>query len=315
MNFSASKTISYCMPKKKSLILVAIIILLIIAVPLLAVFNRKSAAAEGLQTKSISVWQIDGFEGGRGSRSQYLQNLGDKCFKDNKVYVTVTSISADAARLNLQQGKIPDIISYPAGFYGIENFINKKDFVYKNWCRGGYCFLTLDESSAFNDITAENTVINAGKDNLASVAALFCGVGGAVTEEPTNAYLKLLNGKCKYLLGTQRDIFRLKTRNVSFSVKPVTQFNDLYQNISVLTNDNAKYEICKSYINYLLSHNDVAKLGLFYGDDKGIEEELRPLSGVEFETVLNYPCGKAYVDEIKTAAQSGDLNKIKNLLK
>lgn len=303
------------MPKKRALILIAIIILLIIAVPLLAVFRRKKAAAEGLQTLSLTVWQIDGFEGGRGSRSQYLQSIGDKCFKDEKIYLTVTALTAEAARLNLEQGNIPDIISYSAGFYGIENLINKKDFAYKCWCRGGYCFLTLSESADFCDITAENTVINMGKDNLSAVAAAFCGVGGAQSEEPTNAYLSLLNGKFKYLLGTQRDIFRLKTRNATFSVKPVTQFNDLYQNISILTNDNAKYQCCKRFVNYLLDNGSVGKLGLFNGDDKNVDESIRPLCGVKFEKVLNNPCGKTYIEELKSAANGGDLNKIKNLLK
>ena len=303
------------MPKKKSFILVAIIVLLIIAVPLLAVLQKKAAEAEGLQTQSISVWQIDGFEGGRGSRSQYLQNIGDKCFKNDKVYITVTSLSADAARMNLQQGKTPDIISYPAGFYGIENYINKKDYAYKSWCHGGYCFLTLDESTDFTDITAENTVINAGKDNLSGIAALFCGVGGATSEEPTNAYLKLLNGKCKYLLGTQRDVFRLKTRNATFKIKPVTQFNYWYINISIFTNNTSKYDICKRLVNYLLDNNSAAKLGLFCGENKGLDEDLKSLSNVKYETVLNYPCKKVYIDEIKNAARSGDVNKIKNLLK
>lgn len=303
------------MPKKKTLILVAIIAVLIIVVPLLAVFQSRSAAADNVQTQSISIWQIDGFEGGRGSRSQYLQNTGNKCFKNNKVYVTVTALSADAARMNLEQGKMPDIISYSAGFYGIENYVNKKDFAYKSWCRGGYCFLTIDEGADFTDISAENTVINVGKDNLSEIAAITCGIGGAQSEEPTNAYLNLLNGNYKYLLGTQRDIFRLKTRNATFSVKPVTQFNDLYQNISILTSNNAKYDVCKRFVDYLFANNSVGKLGLFYGDNKDIEEELKQLSEVEFETVLNYPCKKEYIDQLKSAAQSGDVNKIKNLLK
>lgn len=315
MYFSASKTVLYNMPKKRIFILVAIIVLLNIAVPLLAVFQRRSATADDIQTQSVSVWQIDGFEGGRGSRSRYLQNIGDNCFKDSKIYVTVTALSADAARINLQQGIIPDIISYPAGFYGIENYINKKDFVYKTWCRGAYCYLTVDENADFTDITVENTVINAGKDNIAEIAALFCGVGSAKTEEPTNAYLKLLSGQYKYLLGTQRDIFRLKTRNAAFSVKPVTQFNDLYQNISVLTANGLKYNVCKRFVDYLLANNSAGKLGLFYGDCKDVDDELKPLCNIGFETVLNYPCGKEYIDEVRSAADSGDVNKIKNLLK
>ena len=143
----------------------------------------------------------------------------------------------------------------------------------------------------------------------------MCGVGGAQTEEPTNAYLELLSGKYKYLLGTQRDIYRLKTRNVSFSVKPVTQFNDLYQNISILTTNNEKYAICKRYVNYLIDNGNTAKLGLFGGAIEGIEEEIKPLIEVKFDTVLNYPCSKEYIDEVKSAAKNADVNKIKNLLK
>ncbi|MDE7256626.1 MAG: hypothetical protein K2N50_01540, partial [Clostridia bacterium] len=136
------------------------IVLLIITVPLLAVLQSRSAATDGGNTTTgISIWQIDGFEGGRGSRSQYLQSFGNACFKGKKIYVTVTSLSADAARANLAQGNEPDIISYPAGFYGIENYVNKKDFLFKSWCRGGYCILSLDESCDFSDISAENTVI------------------------------------------------------------------------------------------------------------------------------------------------------------
>lgn len=304
------------MPKKKTLFLVAIIVILIVTVPLLAILQERSALADGdVQPQIISVWQIDGFEGGRGSRSQYLQNIGDKCFKDSKTYVTVTAISADAARLNLEQGNMPDVISYSAGFYGIARLVNKKDFAYKSWCRGGYCFLTLDESSDFSDIAVENTVINAGKDNLSEVAAALCGVGGAQAEEPTNAYLKLLSGKYKYLLGTQRDVFRLKTRNETFAVKPVTQFNDLYQNISILTNNNSKYDLCKRFVDYLLENGNTAKLGLFSDNNKDIEEELKPLCGVEYELLLNYPCKKEYIEELRNAARSGAVNKIKNLLK
>ena len=304
------------MPKKKTVILLIIIVLLIILVPLLAVLQSRSAVAgESEATISLSVWQIDGFEGGRGSRSQYLQSTGNACFKKQKIYVTVTSLSADAARANLETGTIPDIISYPAGFYGIENYVNSKTFMFKSWCRGGYCFLSLDESADYTDISAENTVVNAGKDNLSEVAAVLCGVGGAQSEEPTNAYLRLLNGKYKYLLGTQRDIFRLKTRNVSFSVKPVTVFNDLYQNISILTKDNKRYELCNKYIDYLLKNCKVDSLGLFYGGSNVAVDELKPMAEVEFENILNYPCGKEYIGELKQAAKICDANKIKNLLK
>ncbi len=304
------------MPKKKALILIAIIILLIIAVPLLAVLQDRSVSADvDSETQNITVWQIDGFEGGQGSRSKYLQTAGEKCFKKEKIYVSVASITADSARTNLKMGKIPDIISYSAGFYGIEKYINGKDFLYKTWCRGGYCFLSLEENSGFSDINSGNTLINRGKDNLSGVAATLSGVGSSESDEPTNAYLKLLNGKYKYLFGTQRDIYRLKTRNVAFSVKPVTAFNDLYQNVSILTQNSEKYKICLRFTTYLIKNNRVSGLGLISGNNETDVDELREIANAEYEYTLRGPCGKDYIDELKNSGKSGDINKIKNLLK
>ncbi len=298
------------------IILLALTVALFISVPVMAVMrSRKAVAEEDGQMQHITVWQIDGFEGGKGSRSQYLQKTAEKCFKDEKIYVSVTSLSAEAARANSERGERPDIISYPAGFYGFENYINKKDYVYKTWCRGAYCLLTLDENGDFADVSAQNTVINVGKDNLTDVAVTLNGLNGAAVEESTNAYLKLINGKYKYLFGTQRDIFRLKVRNVPFKVQPLTEFNDLYQNISILTANNAKYAYCNKFIDYLLSKNEVGSLGLFYGDGELCAEEIKPLQDLQFKYVLNYPCGADYINELKNAAKSGDVNKIKTLLK
>ncbi len=323
MNFSTRFTIKYIMskslPRKKTVIRVLMIITivaLVIAVPIMAAVRKKSASADsGGNVVSISVWQIDGFEGGKGSRATYLQNTAKKCFDGEKTYVTVTALSADAARENLKNGIIPDMISYSAGFYGIENLINKTDFTYKIWARGAYCFLSLTENDDFSAVSSQNTVVNLGKDNLADVAAMLSGVGGAHKENPTNAYLQLIGGKYKYLLGTQRDVFRLITRGVSFSLKPVEEFNDLYQNISILTANGEKYGKCKRFVDYLLNKKGVGSLGLLCDGGEIEVEQLRILQETKFKSVLNYPCGKDYVDALKSAAESGDLNKIKTLLK
>lgn len=316
MNFSHIITILYSMPKKKTVILIIIIILLIVAVPLLAVLqNRSVGKADSSETLNLTVWQIDGFEGGTGSRARFLQTVGSKCFKNEKTYVTVTSLSADAARDNLKNGIAPDMISYAAGFYGIEQHINRKDFISKTWCRGAYCFLTVDENADFADISAENTIINGGKDNLSNVCAVLSGVGNAKTDVPTNAYLNLLNGKYKYLLGSQRDIFRLKTRGAAFKVKPVTQFNDLYQNISILTKNKERYNSCSRFVEALTKSDGSKTLGLVFGDGSQSVEEVKPLAEVTFECSLNRLCGKEYINGLKAAAESGDANKIKNLLK
>lgn len=305
------------MPKKKIAVFLIIIIALIITVPILGVTVRKNGNNDKNDTmQSIVLWQIDGFEGGKGSRKQFLQNKASIYFKNQKTYVSVVALSADAARQNIAIGSMPDMISYPAGFYGIENCVNAKDLYYVNWCRGGYCLLSIDTSADFSDVSIENTVINSGKDNLVEVAAILCDLSEATLEPPTNAYLKLIGGNYKYLLGTQRDAYRLKTRNLSFKLKPITQFNDLYQNMSIITKDASKYQKCIDFVNYLTANdNGVGSLGLFYKDSQCEINELNELKNCSFDYTLNYPCSIGFIYQLRTAAKNKDVNKIKNLLK
>lgn len=304
------------MSHKKNFILIIIIVALIVVVPILAIVNSsKKSEAVIRDMQVIKLWQIDSFEGGKGSRAEYLKNRFDECFGDSGVYLSLSVISAAAARENIARGNLPDLISYGAGFYGIEDLINRRDFTYKNWCNGSYCLLCVDNNANFDDVTAQNTIINAGKDNLACVASTLLGVSGAATEQPTTAYLKLLNGKYKYLLGTQRDVFRLKTREVEFKVKKVECFNDLYQNISILTKDSERYENCKKFIDHLCrSKSGIEKLGLYDGTEE-YTDQLNDLCGDNYDYTLKCPCGSAYINELIEAAKNGDANKIKNLLK
>ena len=92
----------------------------IITVPIMASM-KKTGKADTNEMTVLTLWQIDGFEGGKGSRATFLQNLADKFSKTSGCYITVNSLSSDAARLNLSKGNIPDLISYGAGIYGIES--------------------------------------------------------------------------------------------------------------------------------------------------------------------------------------------------
>jgi hypothetical protein len=264
----------------------------------------------------LDLWQVDSFEGGKGSRGQYLQNKANKLFEGKSIYVTVTNLSAEAVRANLSQGNVPDIISYGAGFYGLENYINAKDFAYKTWCNGGYCMISLDGSADFFDVKSDNTIINSGKDNLVGAAALLLGIGSATTAQSTSAYVQLINGKYKYLLGTQRDIYRFKTRGVTAYVKAVTQFNDLYQNISILTKDEVKYSTCKSFVEYVTTNNgDVDKVGMLAEGKKIYSDQMSVMEGVTYENVLKGVVSKEYHDSLTQAIKNNDINLLKNLLK
>lgn len=226
----------------------------------------------------------------------------------------MTSLSADAVRANLQNGNIPDIISYGAGFYGLESYINADSFTYKTWCRGGYCLISIDGD--FSDVTAQNTIVNFGKDNLTDIAALMCGLDGADELKPTAAYLQLINNKYKYLLGTQRDIYRFKTRNIAVKVKAIMQYNDLYQNISILTSDSKRSKLCLNFINYLLENNDdLNKIGMIAPDRNIYTDEMKVLEGLSFDYTLKGFVSQSYINQLNQAIKNKNLNLIKNLLK
>lgn len=285
---------------------------ILIATPVaVAVKNRVKGDAEN-SFMLLNVWQVDCFEGGKGSRASYLQNIGNRFKENGGCYVNVVSLSLDAAIQNIGAGTLPDLISYGAGACGLDVLNGKK---FTSWAHGGYCMLALDENADFGDVNAANTVINSGTENLSAAAALLCGAGGAPSELPTEAYVSLLNGNYKYLLGTQRDIFRLKTRGVNFKIQPVSSFNDLYQNISVTSEDPRKLFYGEKFIDFLKRNSSELKnIGLM-GDVKLYDDEMGALEGLEYEVKLVSPLSQSAKSEILGAIENSDIKKLKNLLK
>ena len=202
-------------------------------------------------------------------------------------------------------------MSYGAGMYGIESYVND----YYVWCRGSYCLLTLESNCDFSDVNAENTVINRGKDNFTDITALFCGIQNASFESATSAYVKLINGEYKYLLGTQRDIFRLRTRNVAFYIKPVTVFNDLYQNIS--KTKQCRNNVCaQKYIDYVLSKSgELKNIGMFGDGARLYEDEMSACENINYEYKIVYPINEDTKASLEKCVALGDINMLKELLK
>ena len=268
-------------------------------------------AAESITV--LTLWQIDSFEGGRGSRAEYLAALGRNFSEENNTYIEVTALSAEAARANIENGTVPDMISYGAGFYGVEGLLNES-YGAAAWCRGAYCLLAIGDSD-FSDVAAENTVINEGRDNLTSAAALFAGVSGAEFASPTSAYLQLLSGKYKYLLGTQRDIVRLTVRGAQFSVKALAEFNDLYQYISVLSSAK-KGQLCYSFIQYVLSQSvELTDISMLMDGYRLYDGAFGELEGLSFAYTVSPIVSRQTYEELRGAADGGDINLLKTLLK
>ena len=298
------------LPVIKPLICAALCIAAVVAFLCFA-FKPQKSNAENNDKSVLQLWQIDSFEGGKGSRADYLQKKGNAFSKEYGAYVTVTALSAEAAVLNLENGNIPDLISYGAGICGLESYIGS----FTTWCHGGYCLLAVDANADFTNVNAENTVINSGKNNYTSAAAMFYGLQNAEYEKPSGAYVKLINGDYKYLLGTQRDIFRLKTRGVGFTVKPVTEFNDLYQNISVV-DKSANFSVAQRFVGYLMSHrDDVNKLGLMTESSGLYDDEMKVMEGLDYECKVVAPVNKQAKERLENIIAQSDINMLKNLLK
>lgn len=278
-----------------------------------AAFVNYADGEEDDALQVLTLWQIDSFEGGRGSRAEYLRSLAQDFAKSANVYIEVTALSSDAARTNISAGVVPDIISYGAGFYGIESLVSEG--YGKAWCRGAYCLIALSGTD-FSSVSTANTVINEGKDNLVSVAALLSGLQGADYAAPTSAYVSLISGEYDFLLGTQRDVIRLQIRGESFEVKPLTEFNDLYQYISVLTRDGEKAAVAEEYVNYVLSHGEsLTRIGMLCDGETLYSDEMHALEGVDFSYTIPAVASSGAVVEINKAARSGDINLLKSLLK
>jgi hypothetical protein len=189
------------------------------------------------------------------------------------------------------------------------------------WCRGGYALFSKDNS--FDEADKSNTVLSVGGNNLSVVAAAFAGLEGAAEEESTSAYVRFLNGKYKYLLGTQRDICRFASRGASVYIKPLSTFCDLYQYIAVLATEEEDKNVCNGFIASLLSEETQKKLteiGMMsafydvYSADNSLADDL------EKESVRYTLSAFTSVDglnEVKKAARAADGEKtvLKNFLK
>lgn len=212
----------------------------------------------------LRLWQIDSFEGGKGSRASFL-NRAAKLFEEEHAgtLVLVTAHTKESAAAAVAEGNKPDMISFGAGTDFVGDIIlplrgrtfssaqiGGETYAYP-WCRGGYFLFTTEGD--FSDVSDENTVLSSG-GGMTEVAAYCAGLRGDFrAEQSVRAYATLLGGKYKYMLGTQRDVYRFTSREVAFQAKPLGGFCDLWQYISVCTQDSGKYSACMDFIGKLLS--------------------------------------------------------------
>lgn len=245
----------------------------------LAVFLFPKGERAKAEQRVITVWNVDTFEGGKGSRTAFLRSVAGRVEEKREgVYYLISSYTAEGAKQAAAEGKAPDMLSFgiglaefseqflplPGKFAGGE--LGGKTYALP-WCAGSYFLFSEEED--FDG--AGQTAISCGGSNLPQVAAALAGIKGE--ELPSlSAYTAFLSGKYRYLLGTQRDICRFAARSVQVFQKKLTAYGDLYQYISVLSARHS--DDCLAFLEELLSkrtQGELERIGMFPPDEAGAQ--------------------------------------------
>lgn len=297
--------------------------------------NAQSWHKAPAQFGILRLWHIDSFEGGTGSRASFLSSAAKEFETKYGWYVLVTAHSPESAKTAISEGSVPDLISFGTYFDAAADYmlpldgyefnassINGKTYAVP-WCRGNY-FL-FGQQGSFSEISENNTVISKGGNALVQAAAYFYGLSGEICSEPSvRAYVDLINGKYKFMIGTQRDVYRFRTRNFNVDAQPINTFNDLWQYIGVCSSDPAVYSACQDFIYYLLSEKTQKKLnkiGMFsaffdiYGPSDGIMDKAEGTMPQHTVSAWLSEDGQNTLKSLALDALSGDKNGGKNFEK
>ena len=268
----------------------------------------------------ITIWQIDSFEGGTGSRKQFLLKVARSYERQNSgLLIMVIDHTFESVKEALNNGEYPDIISYGNGVLlsGIQP-LNSSEFfkggaidktIYAlPWCRGGYCLIRKGQTEIENGAILDKITLSKTEYNQPALALYLSQFRAKeyVVKSPLDAYVDFVGGKSDYLLGTQRDIIRLSNRGVDFSITPLIEYNDLYQYVSVMAKSDERIYYAKDFINYLLSSKvqqmlkDIGMLSCF----EEVNYQSQPL--VELQNIKHEYTLSAFSSE-KSLAEIHDL--------
>lgn len=286
----------------------------------------------------ISLWQIDGFEGGVGSRKQFLLKIARQFEKENSgVLIMVTNMSKKGAEENIQNGILPDMISFSNGIdlrgmtelntdrKSVGGVVGNVSYAVA-WCRGGYVLIE-NPKYVNKDKKYEFVLVSQGEYTQPILAMCLEELKFNDIEilSPMNAYVKFVSGKSRYLLGTQRDVNRLKAREMTVNCTPFVEYNDLYQYVLVSSKDPLKQFYSGKFIDFLLSEKcqkelyNIGMMSCFF-DVKFENDHLNQMQMIKNNYTLSAFTHSAYLKELQNLSQSwvsgsdNVENKIKKML-
>ena len=187
------------------------------------------------------MWNIDGFEGGSGSRKEFLLSVARRFEKQNPgVLVTCINHTKESAENSMANGDFPHMISYSLGLK-ISNYstiessykfdaggLDKKTYALP-WCRGNYYLLSHSTEKvdfASENLSNKRLIVSKSSDTQPLVALCLENykIEQLETYSPLDAYVNFVADKHSVLLGTQRDVVRLTNRGLSFNYKILNNF-------------------------------------------------------------------------------------------
>lgn len=246
--------------------------LILVIILTVSFYPRSKQGGKGEEVKRVvRVWNVDTFEGGKGSRTNFIKRAASKIEKKNKgVYYLISSYTEEGAARAFATGERPDVLSFGIGVsaylesslplpYSFAGGETESGCYAYPWCRGEYYLFSLTD----NFEEAGSTAISVGGTNLVEVAAAINNLSGERVDS-LSAYVAFLNGRYRYLLGTQRDKCRFASRGAEVYEKPLNEFCDLYQYVSVLSAE--KREDCLALVATLLSEEvqkELDTIGMF----------------------------------------------------
>ncbi|MBR2860710.1 MAG: hypothetical protein IKB86_02590 [Clostridia bacterium] len=248
----------------------------------------------------ITLWQIDSFEGGTGSRANWLKSVvAGFERRNNGVFINVETISSTLAQQLISSGqKRPDLISF-----GADCDFNSADFealkietenihpsvkkiTLENaipWCMGAYfMFGQGDENQWGTDgkiITAKKakkSVFSVGlpikqgynsAKNLEHLSGNFSAELSLKTASPQELFEGYnYSQNINRIVGTQRDFYRLEAAKSREKARAgdikFLGYSDLFQYIGILKCENEKKTATmQDFIAFLLEPEQQNKLG------------------------------------------------------
>ena len=240
----------------------------------------------------LEMWNIDTFEGGSKSRTTFLEKRAVEFEKKNTgTFIMCTNMTVEQAVLNIQNDKLPDLISFGIGMG--EKLINylmplssaygvRDDLVEGGMCNkiqyaipfilGGYTLIS-DTNYQLDGNKKIGEMLGVGLNDYTN-PLLALVVNNIETDsqfeqnddmDSFTVYDKFLDKKFDALLGTQRDLYRVKNRIDNGNMLPknfhyFSGYSDLVQYVGICSTDPVKQEISKKFIEHLLSNNSQQKI-------------------------------------------------------